>query len=132
LYTQQTFLAPKVKEVLDYLIKSYELGVISNGFATIQRTKIKNLGLESYFKYQIYSSQVGVMKPRPEIFLEAMREAQKAAHEICFVGDSYEYDILGAKRVGWKAILYAPDGQIGTGELADAVINDLGQLKEIF
>jgi putative hydrolase of the HAD superfamily len=131
IYMNQCFTFPNIKQILEYLRPKYELGILSNGFANIQERKLSNLKLAAYFKYFIYSGNVGAMKPYPKIFQEAMRIAQAQPHEIAYVGDSYEDDIKGAKAVGWYAILYDPHNHSNNPDLADFVISDLLELKKI-
>ena len=49
LYSRQKFCLPNARKILDYLCQYYELGILSNGFAETQRTKIVNLDFTSYF-----------------------------------------------------------------------------------
>ena len=131
IYTNQNFTLPNANEILEYLKPKYELGILSNGFANIQDKKLTNLKLDIYFKYFIYSGEVGVMKPSSKIFREAMRIAKAQAHQIAYVGDSYEDDIMGAKALGWYAILYDPYKHSNKNALADIVISDLLELNKI-
>lgn len=131
IYMNQCFTFPNIKQILEYLKPKYELGILSNGFANIQERKLHNLKLTAYFKYFIYSGEVGAMKPYPKIFQEAMRIANARAHEIAYIGDSYEDDIKGAKALNWAAILYDPYHRCDNHALADFVISDLLELKKI-
>ncbi|MGT2753456.1 HAD family hydrolase [Streptococcus ovis] len=83
-----------------------QLGLITNGPHLHQLRKIQALDLHQWIPENrtIISGQVGVMKPSTEIF--RMMETQLALppEEICYVGDSFENDIVGAKGAGWKAI----------------------------
>ena len=38
------------KEILEYLFPKYNLHIITNGFAEVQTRKLKNSGIENYFK----------------------------------------------------------------------------------
>ncbi|MFQ5825076.1 MAG: YjjG family noncanonical pyrimidine nucleotidase [bacterium] len=132
LYTKQSFVSPHLNDTLNYLKPKYYLGILSNGFANIQESKLTNLELDSYFRYKIFSGDVGAMKPCSKIFYEAMNIAKSQANEIAYVGDSYEDDIKGAKAVGWKAIFYNPLSKPTNDDLADVEITDLLELTQIF
>ena len=130
-YSRQNCALPDVHEVLDYLSPKYQLGILSNGFPEIQEKKLRTLQVDSYFKFRIYSGEVGAMKPAPEIFRAAMNSAQAQASEIAFVGDSYEDDIVGANALGWQTI-FLNTGLIKNNGLADAEIRGLKELRNIF
>jgi HAD superfamily hydrolase (TIGR01549 family) len=80
------------------------LGLISNVAQNMEDTYTK-LGLQSYLNFKITSAEVGYDKPRPEIFLAALKKAAVKPEEALFVGDQYQIDIVGARGVGIKALL---------------------------
>jgi putative hydrolase of the HAD superfamily len=51
---------------------------------------------------------VGVYKPHPRIFEEALNDLDSGAEETVFIGESFAIDIEGASRVGMTAVLYDP------------------------
>ena len=57
------------------------------------------------FEVVILSYKLKLMKPQPEIYLEAARQADVAPEEIFYV-DDLPSNIEGAKRVGFDAVLY--------------------------
>lgn len=91
-------------DILEYLKPKYTMHIITNGFQEIQGKKMKNSGLEPYFKTVITSEQVGVKKPNPEIFNFALTTCQAKAEESMMIGDNYEADIMGAMQSGIDAI----------------------------
>jgi putative hydrolase of the HAD superfamily len=52
----------------------------------------------------VFSSDVGVRKPSPEIFLRALGELGVAADRALFVGDRLRQDVGGAHGVGMRAV----------------------------
>jgi len=89
------------------------LGLISNVAQDMEATYTK-LGLQPYLNFKVTSAEVGYDKPRPEIFLAALKKAKVKAGEALYVGDQYQIDIVGARGVGIKALLidrnnYFPD-----------------------
>ena len=83
-----------------------QLGLITNGPHLHQERKIQVLGLEKWIEKDrmIISGQVGIMKPSIAIFQLMGKRLGLPAEEICYIGDSFENDIVGAKGAGWKAI----------------------------
>ena len=58
----------------------------------------------------VTSSQVGVFKPAPEIFVAALACIGAAARETVMIGDSYRDDVAGALASGLSAVLLDRDG----------------------
>lgn len=52
----------------------------------------------------VFSSQVGVRKPRREIFERALEELDVAADRALFVGDRLDADVRGARDVGMQTV----------------------------
>lgn len=132
IYSSQNFSCPNVRPTLEHLQARYELGVLSNGFADIQRDKLDHLDLSGFFRHVVYSDAVGAMKPHLEIFQEALKIARREPAEVAYIGDSYSDDVVGAKRAGWYAIHYNPSGRHTDLAEADAVVSDLLDLVDLF
>jgi len=65
----------------------------------------RGLGLEPYISFIVTSGEVGVDKPKPQIFLAALQRTGTNASETVHVGDQYKLDVVGARAVGIKPIL---------------------------
>jgi putative hydrolase of the HAD superfamily len=52
----------------------------------------------------VFSSDVGVRKPRPEIFLRALEELGVSGEDALFVGDRLDADVRGAREVGMRTV----------------------------
>ena len=129
-YTRENAGATKV---LNALSDGYSLGVISNGFTTIQNIKLDQLGWRKYFSHIVLSEEVGAMKPHAAIFDAAMLPLQCAPDEVTYVGDSFVNDIAAAKRQGWNTIWYNPDGDPppnGDAGSADLIIRSLEEIPQ--
>jgi len=84
--------------------EGYFLGVISNSIGTMKE-QLERVGLGPYFHTVLDSAIVGVEKPHPEIFEQAVTRARVAPAEALFVGDTYATDIGGARLAGLGAVL---------------------------
>ena len=116
-------------EVLDKLKEQYSLHIITNGFREVQRFKMINAGLTSYFNTVTDSESVGVKKPNPLIFQKALTDANCDPANSVMIGDSHEADILGALQVGMHAIHFAAAGE--TPHKDCVMIDNLPQLLGI-
>lgn len=100
------FLFPGAIELLDYLYPNYKLHIITNGFDEVQRKKIQNAKIDTYFSTITNSEMAGVKKPNPKIFHHALKLANASPRESLMIGDNLEADILGAEAVGMHTLLF--------------------------
>ncbi|ATR81231.1 HAD-IA family hydrolase [Pseudomonas defluvii] len=118
---------PEVQPVLELLCRHYSLGVVTNGNADVRR-----LGLADYFKFTLCAEDLGIGKPDPQPFQEALRRGQVEASAAVHIGDHPGDDIAGAQQAGLRAIWFNPQGKTWEAEQhPDAEIQRLSQLPEI-
>ena len=86
-------------DVLRALRRRYVIGALTNGNADVHRLDIGPL-----FHFAIQAGDVGMSKPAPAMFEEAMRRTRLGPAEIVHVGDHLENDVAGAKRLGWYTV----------------------------
>jgi len=102
-------LYPETREALQALKNhGYELGIISGNNDDLLR-QLKWLGLSEYFDSITYSQEARANKPEPAIFQLALKRAGCSPHEAVHVGDKYESDVLGARKMGITPILVDRD-----------------------
>jgi putative hydrolase of the HAD superfamily len=82
--------------------RDLRLAVISNCFAE-DVTVWPHCSLASRFDCALFSCEVGVAKPNPEIYLEAARRLRIDVSEACYVGDGADEELSGAERAGLRA-----------------------------
>ncbi len=93
------------------------------------RKVLKQLNLDRYFDFQLYTDEVGMSKPNPEFFKLMLNQiaAIKKTENICLdkiihIGDNQNADIKGADAVGIQSLLInSNDQQISS--LTKDVIN---------
>lgn len=102
----QTALLPYANEVLEYLDKKYQLHIITNGFEEVQLIKLKSAGIIQYFDQIVFSEKVGVKKPHPLIFKQAIKGAGATFDNSIMIGDDYYADIQGAQRVKMDSVYF--------------------------
>ena len=97
-------LSEDMKSFFDEFGTKTTFGVLSNGPAEHQWDKVKSLGLLHWIKKEniVISGDVGVVKPDERIFKIAEEKAQDK--EKWMIGDSFESDIIGAHKVGWRSV----------------------------
>lgn len=104
------------------------LGIISNGAREQQIGKLSRAGLLKYFSVMIFSDDVGLGKPAPNIFLEACRGAGEDPGGCSHVGDNIEADVIPSRALGMRGVCLDRGG----GLTLDApVITTLSELPEV-
>jgi putative hydrolase of the HAD superfamily len=100
-YDQSLRAIPGVTEVLTRLKRQNAcIGVVTNGFTSIQRKKLEACGLSSFIDHLITSEQIGTAKPDPAIFRAALTVCGAKPHQAVMIGDSWVNDIEGSHAVG--------------------------------
>jgi putative hydrolase of the HAD superfamily len=104
------------------------LGLISNVDRDITPL-YQELGLPTWLKLMVTSQGTGFSKPHPGIFQAALKQAGVEPSEAIYVGDQYQYDVVGANGAGMLGILLDRSGY--AEEAADSPrIRSLTQLAE--
>jgi 2-haloacid dehalogenase len=121
------------RELLDALAGRVRLGMVTNGLSEVQRARIERLDLGRYFDAVIISSEVGVTKPRPEIFdLAFERLGSPEAATALMIGDSLSSDIRGGRDYGIATCWFNRQGAVaGTDDDVTHEIADLAQILEL-
>ena len=120
-------LFPEVHPTLELLANHYRLGVLTNGNADVRR-----LGLADYFDFTLCAEELGVGKPDPRPFCEALKRAGVAAEHAVHIGDHPSDDIGGAQRAGMRAIWFNPTGGPWQDDgHPDAIIGNLAELPAV-
>lgn len=112
--------------------QGFVLCVVSNTGRTpgvMLRQVLARYGLLERFCVMSFSDEVGLRKPRPEIFRLTLARAGVDLARAVHVGDTPEADIAGARAAGMRAIHFVADGQPGS-EAADLVLRDLAGLPD--
>ena len=115
-----------VRETLDYLRGKYELCVLTNWFRNSQFMRLVNAGIDEYFT-EVYGGEE-YKKPSKEAYLMACGNTK--ASDTLMVGDSYEYDFLGAKNAGLNALLLDKNNRFSSLNPTER-INEIKMLKKV-
>ncbi len=92
---------PYVRECVKELKDSGLAVAVSSDFP-VER-KLARLSLDGLFECRLWTEESGYLKPHPEPFVMLAECLGLAPHEILYVGNSYDYDVVGAKRAGMHA-----------------------------
>lgn len=105
-----TRVAPGVPAALDRLrAAGLRLVVVSNADGSLERT-FGRLGLRDRVDVLLDSAVVGVEKPDPRIFREAVAASGADPGATVHLGDFFHIDVVGARAAGLRAVLVDPAG----------------------
>lgn len=109
--------------------RGYRVGLISNTIwpAEVHLEDLEEIGVLPHIEQLIFSGDLGVWKPSPQIFQHMLDLLGVRADEAVFVGDSPREDIRGAHGVGMRAVWMRSDFPLGDVR-PDATIEALPEL----
>lgn len=80
------------------------VGILTNGPPDIQRLKLDQLGIDECFSSIVISGEVGLGKPDPRVFEQALEALSALPGDTVMVGDSWNRDVEGAAAAGMRSI----------------------------
>lgn len=115
-----------VREMLAELkAAGLKLGVVSD-YPVVKKLVYLDLGIEWHCAFS--SEETGYLKPNPEPFMEMARRLETPPDRILYVGNSYQYDVLGARGVGMQTAHLS--ARRVPGSMADITFSDFRQLTD--
>lgn len=106
--------------------RGLKIGLISNSHRCLTSFQT-HFELEGLVSTTVSSSQLGYLKPHPEIFRAALKQMGVEAARSVMVGDSVTHDIAGARAVGMRGILISRRG----GATVDSGVSVITSLREL-
>ena len=117
--------------MLEQVAERRPLALVSNFYGNIS-TVLAEFGLDGLFGSVVESAVVGVRKPDPRIFALGAEALGLDAACVAVVGDSYDKDIVPARKAGCRTVWLRGEGWTDGGpadtSAADATIGSLGEL----
>lgn len=98
-----------LSEMLERLSADYQLMIISNGSASMQRRKLQRAGLTDYFEHIFISAEVGYAKPDTRLFSHALNHCHHAS--VVMIGDDYINDMQPAMAMQLKTVFINPENE---------------------
>ncbi len=101
--------------------------MITNGNADVRR-----LGLADYFQFTLCAEELGIGKPDPHPFEQALRLGDARPDQAVHIGDHALDDIAGAQQAGLRAIWFNPKRASWSHDYhPDAEIQSLAELPKL-
>ena len=114
--------------VRDLAAAGVRLGVVSSAVHhAFLEWSLERLGLLEGFDRIVTSASAGFYKSRPEIYWHAAAALATEPGAVIHVGDSFRFDVQGARRAGMRTVWLRREGaEAGEGEPPDLTLTDLG------
>lgn len=140
-HTPEIRLFDDAAAVLARLTGKLQLGLLSDGFAIAQRSKIRSLKIEHYFKSIVITDELGdereFWKPSSVPYQVIMESMSGAANTFVYIADNDRKDFVSANRLGWTTVKVARigsvhrDATVGVEYRAQFEITSLSELDSI-
>jgi 2-haloacid dehalogenase len=126
---ESTFL-DGAKTLLQKLSDGIGLLLLTNGFADVQRARLKRLQIADMFDHILISEEVNAAKPGRAIFeIAFQRMGLPRKEEVLMVGDSLRSDIRGGSEFGIDTCWFNPGGDRNTSGIAPTY--EISRLAEL-
>lgn len=97
-------LYPNVAETLARLKEKYTLSVASYTQGCFTKSELTELGIDKYFSYFVYTSDIGFHKASPSFYEQCLEITGGKAENSVMIGDNYDVDILVPQTLGLKTV----------------------------
>lgn len=125
---------PHTRSTLVSLVRrGIKIAVVSDAPSIQAWLRLCYLQLQDLFDTVVTFNDTGEIKPSPKPYNLALDRMGIVASETLMIGDWVDRDLLGAKRLGMKAVhaRYGAEIPQGSDHLADAVIDDIRDLVDL-
>ncbi len=132
--TRDTRLFPDaVDTLLELRARGVVLGLITNGNAEEQRSKVDRFDLARHFDHVQIEGEVGFGKPEEQAYAHALDALGTSVAETWIIGDNLEWKVTVPQRLGFYAIWRDPTGHglpAGATASPDRIVTRLAELVE--
>ena len=119
-------------EICELLARRGRVGIITNGFETVQRRRLASSPLAAHIEFMVVSEACGYVKPDVRFFEHAAKVAGTfEKSKTLVIGDRLETDIAGAHAYGLDACWFNPNRHPATELKPKFEIQHLRELKAI-
>lgn len=128
LVAQEAEMVDGADYVVRELARHAQLAIVSNyPHAPVVHTTLERLGLRHHFSAVVVSSELGWLKPHPELYRTALSRVGARAEEALFVGDDLDNDVRAPKALGLRTAWFTTEPTARPPE-ANIKVSDLRQL----
>ncbi|MFT7465309.1 MAG: 2-haloacid dehalogenase [Pseudohongiellaceae bacterium] len=115
---RHTFHVEGALEVCGALAQVVTLGVVTNGFESVQHRRLAASPLSEHVSFLLTSEAVGAPKPERRLFDRALELGAAAIADTIMIGDKLTSDIAGANRIAMDSVWFNPGGRDPSSEVS--------------
>ncbi|NUT34904.1 MAG: HAD family hydrolase [Hamadaea sp.] len=115
----------------DLAAAGHRLAVVSNTHSPVLvPAHLSALGVAGLMETVVLSVEIGLRKPHPAVYGVALDALGVTAADAVFVGDTYDADYAGPRRLGMRALLIDPEDRFGVSpqDRLESVLDVPGRL----
>lgn len=112
----------------------FKLGIVSNvaQLPDLLHRDLESFGIRALVHGVGFSSEIGVRKPRPQIFENVLEQCDVKPADAVFVGDRLVDDVAGAQAIGMRAILTHQYRQEEPDDIQpDAIVKRITEVPDV-
>jgi 2-haloacid dehalogenase len=129
---QHTFHVEGALEVCRALAEVVTVGVVTNGFESVQHRRLAASPLQQHVSFLLTSEAVGAPKPERAIFDRALELGSATLEDTLMIGDNLGSDIAGANGVCMDSVWFNPGGKQPEADIAAThTVSRLSELLEL-
>ncbi|HLV24319.1 MAG TPA: YjjG family noncanonical pyrimidine nucleotidase [Moheibacter sp.] len=129
--TLSNYMVEGTEEMLEYLQPKYRLHILSNGFHEVTHQKINGCIIKNYMETITTAEEAGAPKPHAQAFETALSKSDARIENSLYIGDDWIADMMGAHRLGMRAIFFNPLNENHMWVEGIPVIENLKELKNL-
>ena len=116
--------------LLEYLYTYYDIYIITNGLASVQRKRFANSSINKFIKGLFISEEIGYDKPDVRYFIHVMSSIGSLdTSDYLIIGDSLSSDIKGAENAEIDSVYFNKSKVVTYSPTSKYNICSLGELK---
>lgn len=97
-------LYPGVFDTLSTLAQEYTLSTASHTQGSFTRLELRELDIEKFFSYFVYSSDIGLRKESTDFYKYALKIVGEKAEDCVMVGDNYDVDVIVPEQLNIRSV----------------------------
>jgi FMN phosphatase YigB (HAD superfamily) len=119
------------REVIGPLHSRFKMAIVSNFYGNLDRI-LGEAKLDRFFATVADSSRIGIFKPAPGIFEDALKKLQCPPQSAAMIGDSLSKDCAPAHKLGMRTVWLCTEPRRGEDSAAaDVTIRSLDEVAQL-
>ncbi|HEY6299827.1 MAG TPA: HAD family hydrolase [Candidatus Binatus sp.] len=119
------------RKVIGPLHSRFKMAIVSNFYGNLDRV-LGEAKLDRFFATVADSSRIGIFKPAPGIFEDALKKLQCAPQSAAMIGDSLSKDCAPAHILGMRTVWLCTEPRCGEDSAAaDVTIRSIDEVAQL-